>query len=485
MAGFCLSGDLFTLFVFFELMSVSAFALTAHKIEASSIEGALNFAISNSIGAFTMLWGIALLYGRTGALNLAQISRALATAPADGLVITAFALIASGLLIKAAVVPFHFWLADAHAVAPTPVCVLFSGVMVELGVYGVFRIYWTVFQPVLHPYEHGIRALFLGIGAVTGLVGALMCFWQRHIKRLLAFSTISHVGMIVAGAGMLTARGVAGAGLYVIGHGMVKASLFMCAGILLQCFGSLDEIALHGRGRDMKWAGLVVAIAGLGLAGFPPYGTYFGKALMEESADFFGQGWVAWMFTIVSALTGAAVLRIAGSVFFGWGKEPSGEAASPTEMETRETDKGGNKLPAVMIAMAGLLAVLPAASAFIPHLADAAQAAAERFVATGDYAHAVLDGASLGPIRSTENSGITAKGLMFGFGAAAAAVIVALATLWSDRLPRPIVRAFAFFPEKIVSPLRALHSGDIRDYVAWISIGILLFAIVLAVVCRG
>lgn len=484
MSGFCLSGDLFTMFVFFELMSVAAFALTAHKIESSGIEGALNFAISNSIGAFTMLWGIALIYGRTGALNFAQIARSLAAGPADGLVITAFALIATGLLIKAAVVPFHFWLADAHAVAPTPVCVLFSGVMVELGVYGVFRLYWTIFQPVFHPYETGIRDLFLAIGALTAVLGAVMCFWQRHIKRLLAFSTISHVGMIVAGMGTLAARGVAGAGLYVIGHGMVKASLFMCAGIFLQCFGSLDAIALHGRGRQMKWVGFVVAVAGLGLAGFPPYGTYFGKALMEQSAEKLGQGWVSWVFTFASALTGAAVLRFAGAIFLGWGEKPKGEAASPTEPETRETDKGGHKLPAVMIAMAALLAILPAASGFLPHLGDAAQAAAQRFIGTSDYASAVLDARSLGAIASSENVEMTAKGLLFGFGAAAAAIALALVSLFGGRLPRACTRAFTILPEKVMPPLRALHSGDIRDYVAWISIGISVFAGVLFTVCR-
>jgi multicomponent Na+:H+ antiporter subunit D len=484
MSGFCLSGDLFTLFVFFELMSVAAFALTAHKIESSGIEGALNFAISNSIGAFTMLWGIALLYGRTGALNFAQIARSLAAGPADGLVITAFALIATGLLIKAAVVPFHFWLADAHAVAPTPVCVLFSGVMVELGVYGVFRLYWTIFQPVFHPYEAGVRSLFLAIGAITAVLGAVMCFWQRHIKRLLAFSTISHVGMIVAGAGTLTARGLAGASLYVVGHGMVKASLFMCAGILLQCFGSLDEIALHGRGRKMKWVGLVVAIAGLGLAGFPPYGTYFGKALMEQSAEILGHGWVSWVFTFASAVTGAAVLQFGAAIFLGWGEKPKGEAASPTEAETRETNQGGKKLPLVMIAMAALLAILPAASAFLPHLAAAAQAAAERFIATSNYASAVLDGHSSGAIASTENVEMNTKGLLFGFGAAAAAIALALASLHRNRLPRRFARIFVVVPQKVMPRLRALHSGDIRDYVAWISIGIMGFAGVLFAVCR-
>jgi len=140
MCGFALTGDLFNLFVFFELMSASAFALCGYKVEEpESMQGALNFGITNTVGAFLVLSGIGLLYGRTGALNMAQIGRTLG-GNLDGLVITAFVFIMSGFFIKAAVFPFHFWLADAHAVAPTPVCVLFSGIMVELGIYAVPRV---------------------------------------------------------------------------------------------------------------------------------------------------------------------------------------------------------------------------------------------------------------------------------------------------------------------------------------------------------
>ena len=144
--GFCLSGDLFNMFVFYELFSVAAYALAGYRTtDPGSVRGALNFAITNSVGAILVLGGIALLYGRTGALQPGQLGRP-SPRPADRLVIVAFLLLMVGFFVKAAVVPFHFWLADAYALAPTVVGVLFAGVVSELGLYAVVRVYWTVFS---------------------------------------------------------------------------------------------------------------------------------------------------------------------------------------------------------------------------------------------------------------------------------------------------------------------------------------------------
>ncbi|HEX6565751.1 MAG TPA: proton-conducting transporter membrane subunit [Chthoniobacterales bacterium] len=475
MIGFCLTGDIFTMFVFFELMSVVAFALTGYKIEASSIEGALNFAITNSIGAFLTLWGIGLLYGRTGALNFAQLQRALATIPTDSIILPCFVLIASGYLIKAAVVPFHFWLGDAHAVAPTPVCVLFSGVMVELGVFGVFRVYWLIFEPALKPDEPKIRLVFLLLGVATSMLGAIMCFWQRHIKRLLAFSTISHIGIVLAGCGTLTARGLAGASMYLVGHALVKGSLFMSAGMLLQRFGSVDEIELRGRGREWQWIGIVVALAGLGLAGFPPFGTYQGKALIDEGVQSIGQRWSQWVFIAASALTSAAVLRGAARIFLGWGRMNSEAQRSPTEHEEKETRPEADRVPLMMIVTPSVMVLLPILFGLSFFFMPATEAAAERFMQSVSYSATVLDGTPTGPVKTAGSVSVGPDSIVLAFATALLAISIALGDLFGDRLPRTLARWFGSTIDLLLSPLRAIHSGDFRDYAAWLAIGVTIF----------
>jgi multicomponent Na+:H+ antiporter subunit D len=232
MSGFSLSGDLFNMFVFFEVMGVAAYALAGYQTEQlGPLQGALNFAITNSIGAYMILFGTALVYGETGALNLAQLGKSFETHHPNGLLVVAFTLIAVGFMVKAAIVPFHLWLADAHAVAPAPVCVLFSGVMVELGLLGVARVYWTAFEAPFGAQTAGIRNVLLAVAVLTALLGAVMCFLQRHLKRLLAYSTISHAGVMLAAIALLDPKSLAGGANLVLAHGFLKGGLFLAVGI--------------------------------------------------------------------------------------------------------------------------------------------------------------------------------------------------------------------------------------------------------------
>lgn len=279
MCGFAIAGDLFNAFVWFELMSVVAYALTGTRVEeAKAAQGALTFGVVTSLGAYAMLMGIALLYARTGELAMDGIGRGLdAHGPPDALVLAAFVLVLTGLLIKSAAVPFHFWLPDAHAVAPTPVCMLLSGVMVELGVYGVWRVYGTVFAGPGGIPAADLERVLVVLGAVTAVIGAVMCWYQRHIKRLLAYSTVAHTGLFLIGIGVLTPQADDGVALYVLGHAGVKAALFACTGILLDRYGNVDEHALHGRARELRGVAVMYVVGGLALAGLRPSGRGSGR----------------------------------------------------------------------------------------------------------------------------------------------------------------------------------------------------------------
>src|SRR3954470_16597027 len=366
MVGFCLTGDVFNLFVFFELMSVCAYVLVGYEIRARApLEGSLTFAITNSIGSILLLFGIALLYGRTGALNLAQIGRTLAEGPADGLVVVSYALVAGGLLIKAAAVPFHFWTADAYAVAPTPIGLLLGGAFSELGLFGLARVHWTVFHDVLAPDEPRLRAILVGLGVVTALAGAVMCAAQHHLKRMLAFATIAHVGLFLVGIGLLDADGLAGAAVWIVGDGLVKAALFATVGLLNDRFATVEEAELHGRGGELRWVGVLFCVGALAVASLPPFGPFLGKTLVEDAALKAGYAWLPAVMVVVSALTGGALLRVGLRVFFGVGRAaPEGPHPGGTDGDDADADESDEPFANTPALLWGPALALVAASLF-------------------------------------------------------------------------------------------------------------------------
>jgi multicomponent Na+:H+ antiporter subunit D len=476
MTGFALSGDLFDMFVFFELMGAVAYALTGFFVEEpTAVQGALNFAIINSLGAYVSLMGIGVLYARYNALGLPQLSAALSGRPADALVVAAFTLICVGFLVKAAVVPFHFWTADAEAVAPSPVCAVFSGVMVALGVYGVARVYWTVFSDVL-PHQAVSRALVV-LGALTAVVGAVMCFLQHHLKRLLAYSTIAHVGLFLAAVGTLDGPGTAGAAVYVLGHAGVKASLFLLAGIIFNRYGSVDEVTLHGRGRPAWLLPWFYLAAALGLAGLPPFGTGLGKAIGEESLVVAGHPFGPALFVGVSALTGAAVLRAGGRIWRGLGpvpEEPRGSGpggqGETEDEEQREMPVEEHHVRVSLLAPIGILLAGSLAVGAVPGVARAVSSAAAGFVDRAGYVGSALQGTPGAPSQPLPEAAWTPTGVLLGLLSAVLAVAVAALALWAPRLPE-LLRTAA---RPVAAPLRMLrrvHSGHIGDYVAWLFLG--------------
>ncbi|HXR87590.1 MAG TPA: proton-conducting transporter membrane subunit [Stellaceae bacterium] len=457
MVGFCLTRDLFNLFVWFEVMSVAAYALTAYRLERPSLAGALNFVVVNSIASFMMLGGVALLYARASTLDFEALREAIARAGDDPVTTGAFCLLAAALMVKAAIFPFHFWLSDAHAVAPSPVSVIFSAAMVGVGLFGLAKLTLDVFPNATAPQSFA-QGGFAALGGLTAVIGATMCWMQRHLKRMLAFSTISHLGIMLLGLASLSATGFGGMLAYLVGHGLVKGALFMLAGILLATQPGADEITLRGRGRDIFPAGIAMAVGALLLGGLP-WGILDAGTQLIGATSSLGVAWIEGTVLFGTAVTGATVLRAALRIFLDLGPTANPEEEqSPTEEEAEVADRP--------------LWLMLAPCVFLLALALIPGEAARRFltVAVGFYP-------KLAP------GDLAASGAEWlPWLSVFLVVALALSELLRDRFPTRVLVARDALLRPIFFGVRSLHTGLVGDYVVWLMLGIAGFACALAVV---
>jgi multicomponent Na+:H+ antiporter subunit D len=393
-------------------------------------------------------------------------------------------LLIGGFLIKAGAVPFHFWLSDAYAVAPVPVCVLLSAVMSDLGLHAIGRIYWPAFSGVFSGDVEALRALFVGIGVLTTLVGGTMAFFQRDLKRLLAFVTISQVGVFLCGIGLFTARGLAGTTLYVLADGFVKAALFLAVGILIYRLGDGDELRLRGRGRSAPVAAVVFFGGAFLVAGVPPFGSFEGRSLLVRSAEDVGYGWLPAVLALGSVLTGGSLLRAAARVFLGWGDEADPVlSAEPPPLEEEPEFSRSRISPPLLFGPALALLLVGAALSFTPELSGQATQWAQRFQDRPAHAAEVLAG-RLPPASPAPPTGAGFSPYGFGIASTVLAVGFAAFGLYRRRLPALVRRGAARLLDPPIAVLKGLHSGIVGDYVAWLTFGVAALGGVVALIAR-
>ncbi|MCE5208306.1 MAG: hypothetical protein LLG42_08345 [Chloroflexi bacterium] len=279
--GLCCANDLFNLWVWFETVAVSSYMLVAfYRHQPGSLEAGMKYIVQSAVGSALILLGIALVFGTTGTLDLAEIKAQAAVSP---VLAAAGALFIIGFGVKSALVPMHTWLPDAHSQAPSGISAMLSGIVIEAGLMAMLR----SLAPIFHSYENWGNILII-LGAVNILVGNLMALRQEEVKRLLAYSSISHMGYIVTGIGIAVTYqlvdGATGSFFHLTVHAMMKGLAFLCAGALMYALfiskkkhDPLTRDDLCGAASKYPLVAFVFSLAILSLGGLPPLAGFMSK----------------------------------------------------------------------------------------------------------------------------------------------------------------------------------------------------------------
>ena len=319
MNGVVVTGDIFNLFVFLEIAAVASYALVAFGTERHELEAAFKYAVMGSLGSLFILLGIVLLYGRTATLNMADMARMLRGADLQGSdLVLVSVLFLMGFGLKAAAVPFHAWLPDAHPSAPAPISAMLSGVLIKsLGVYALCRILFNVFA-----YTREFGAVLMFLGALSMVVGVFLAVGQWDLKRLLAYHSISQIGYVLLGIGLGTPLGITGGLLHLLNHSVFKSLLFLNSGAVEYATGTRDLKEMGGLARRMPVTSGTSLVASMSIAGIPPFNGFWSKLIIIVAAvqgDRFGiprYGYAFWA-VLASVLTLASFMKVMKYAFYG------------------------------------------------------------------------------------------------------------------------------------------------------------------------
>ena len=318
MIGVIYTADIFNMYVFYELLSLVVYLLIAYPKTGVTLRASFNYLIMGGVGLSFFLLGVGFLYAMTGTLDIFHIAKKMSVAfdSSMQMVIMSFVLIATGMGIKTAVFPLHGWLPDAHSMAPSPVSALLSGVTVKIGIYCLIRVVYTVFSAEMFLLIN-INNILMVLGVVSLLFGASMALAQTDLKRLLAYSTINQLGIVLIGLGIGTELGLTGALFHVLNHTIMKSTLFFCAGIMITEAGTRDVQGLKGFSRQQPAITFAFIIASLGMIGIPPVNGFASKWLICLAAVEAGYVVLVVIILVASAIAAAYYFRVIQMLFSG------------------------------------------------------------------------------------------------------------------------------------------------------------------------
>ncbi|NNF64544.1 MAG: Na+/H+ antiporter subunit D [Acidimicrobiia bacterium] len=305
-----LTGDLFTLFVAFEMMLTASYVLITYRAGGSETRSTITYVVIGLVASALLLTAIALIYAVTGTVNIADLTTKLDSVPSGlrtGLGWLLFMIFG----IKAAIFPLFFWLPDSYPAAPAPVTALFAGLLTKIGVYAIVRT-----QTLLFPSERPVTFMLV-IAGLTMVVGVLGAIAQKDMKRILSFHIVSQIGYMIMGLAFFTVSGIAATIVFIVHQIVVKAALFLVTGMVeyTEGTGAIDDIS--GVARRSPMIAVLFLPAALSLAGFPPFSGFIGKLALIESGFDSGRWVVVGVSLVASVLTLFSMTKIWSGVFWG------------------------------------------------------------------------------------------------------------------------------------------------------------------------
>lgn len=305
-----LTGDLFNLFVAFEVMLTASYVLITLGGTSEQVRSGMTYVVISLVASTLFVAAVAFTYAATGTVNLADLAGKLDALP-DGLATAIGLLLLVVFGVKAAIFPLFFWLPDAYPTAPSPITALFAGLLTKVGVYALVRTQTLLFGGA------GPSLVLLVIAGLTMLVGVLGAIAQNDIKRILSFHIISQIGYMVMGLGLFTLAGLAGAIYYIVHHIVVKTTLFLVNGIIEHGTGTAALSRLAGMARRAPVVAVLFAVPALSLAGIPPLSGFVAKLALVEAGLDLGRGMIVAVALLVSLLTVFSMAKIWSGAFWG------------------------------------------------------------------------------------------------------------------------------------------------------------------------